>query len=235
MSLKSSLKSKLYQSPIAQTSLFKTAERWAARLSYASQGIRPTIPHQVGTEYYRKHSAFPFEPDKCPCDAYFNEYLKAAKIEGQNIFHFGTGVHHIVGLENQKCDRPNEIFGITASSLEQQSYVTLTLKDRQLANNYKVIFADIYTLSPRCLPSFDVISLFHLCEFYLERDREFVRQDDRSLVQLFLDKLNPGGKILFYNGSIGWNRAQEIVQELEQTGQLVPVEQYKSLLVYTKA
>ncbi|MFM6348918.1 MAG: hypothetical protein ACKPFK_27810, partial [Dolichospermum sp.] len=62
--------------------------------------------------------------------------MQKYNIQDQSIFHFGTGAHHLLGLENQKFSHPNEIIGITASVLEHQEYVRLSLKDRLLAKYY---------------------------------------------------------------------------------------------------
>lgn len=99
---------------------------------------------------------------------------------------------------------------------------------------YKVIFGDIYTLTCRCLPLLDIVTLFHLCEFYVPEEISFVHHNDESLLELFLDRLNFGGKILFFTKSIGWEKASFVVQAFEKQGKIEKVEEYKSLLVYSK-
>ena len=199
------------------------------------RGIRPSLPQDVIELSYYQEASF-WKPDRvlCPCDFEFVEYLKRSQIEGQSIFHFGTGGHHIVGLENQKFTIPNEVIGITASAPEHRAYTQLVLKDRALAKYYKVLFVDIYTLTANTLPMFDIVTSFHLCEFYLSDNAPSVHQDDQSLLQLFLDKLNPGGKIVFYTGSWGWDQTQAILQVLESDGKIKQVDAYKTLLIYAK-
>ena len=90
---------------------------------YLIKVFRPALPQQLGTEYYRKNSSWHLNPRSCPCDIEFIEYLKKNGVEDKVLFHFGTGSHHIVGLENQKLDKPNEVIGITASVSEHRAYV----------------------------------------------------------------------------------------------------------------
>src|SRR6476620_475332 len=201
---------------------------------YFVKFLRLASPQPLGTEYYRKNSLWDLNPNTCPCDIELVEYLKKNSIENQVIFHFGTGSHHIVGLENQKLSKPNEVIGITASVREHQAYVNFSLKERGLMKYYKVIFGDIYTLSDRCLPLLDMVTLFHLCEFYLPEEATFVHHDDESLLELFLDKLNFGGKLFFFTKSSAWEKASSIVQSFEKKGRIEKVEEYKSLLVYSK-
>ncbi len=183
---------------------------------------------------YQARSSWVLQPDSCPCDIQFVEYLKQHNIQSKSIFHFGTGEHHFVGLQNQQFDQPNEIFGITASAPEHQSYVQLVLKNTELPKYYKVLFADIYTLTAHTLPTFDLVTLFHLCEFYLPENASLIHQNDATLLQLFLDKLNPEGRILFYLGSQKWQAAKSIVQTFEAAGKIKQIDQYESLLIYAK-
>ena len=201
---------------------------------YLLKVFRPALPQQLGTEYYRKNSSWHLNPRSCPCDIEFIEYLKQNGVEDKVLFHFGTGAHHIVGLENQKLDKPNEVIGITASVSEHRAYVRACFQERGLMKYYKVMFGDIYTLTCRCLPLLDIVTLFHLCEFYVPEEISFVHHNDASLLELFLDRLNSGGKILFFTKSIGWEKASFVVQAFEKQGKIEKVEEYKSLLAYSK-
>ncbi len=196
---------------------------------------RPTLPYEVGMSYYQLTSSWGLQPEVCPCDLQFCEYLQQTGTMGKSIFHFGTGSHHIIGLENQKLDCPNEVMGITASLPEHQAYAELVLQDAALAKYYKVLFADIYTLTDSNLPSLDIINLFHLCEFYNSDNAALIHHNDESLLQLFLDKLKADGKILFYNGSLAWERStRALVQSFEETGKINRVGEYKNLLIYAQ-
>lgn len=196
---------------------------------------RPALPHHVGMKFFQENSTWALDVKRCPCDLEFISYVGDSNIEGKSIFHFGTGVHHIVGLENQKLDVPNEIIGITAAAPEHQAYVKLVLQNPELAKYYKVIFADIYTLTANSLPSFDIVNLFHLCEFYLPENSKITHQNDESLLEIFINKLNPDGKIIFYSGSAAWGTTQPLIKSFEEAGKIKKVDEYKSLLIYTKA
>ncbi|MGG6267367.1 hypothetical protein ACQ4M3_28615 [Leptolyngbya sp. AN03gr2] len=201
---------------------------------YYSKFQRPDLPDGIGMSLYQARSSWELQPDSCPCDIQFVEYLKQQNIQGKNIFHFGTGEHHFIGLQNQWFDRPNEVLGITASALEHQSYVQLVLQNTALPTYYKVLFADIYTLTSNILPVFDLVTLFHLCEFYIPENAHLTHQTDESLVQLFLDKLSPDGRLCFYSGSRHWFVAKPIVETFEAAGKLRQIDAYQSLLIYTK-
>jgi hypothetical protein len=193
-----------------------------------------SAPQLLGLEFYQKKASWPLRPEVCPCDLELVDYLKDNEIEGKTVFHFGTGTHHIVGTENQKLSNPNQVIGITACTPEHQAYMDLALSDRQLYKNYTVICKDIYTLTDNMLPQFDVVSLFHLAEFHFVEEAPFVHHDDTSLIEMFLRKLNDGGRLLFYRGSFAWDRAYPVLQNLEQQNKIEKVEEYKHLLVYNK-
>ena len=182
--------------------------------------------------YYR--DSWPLSPEVCPCDLHFVCYIKENRVQEKAIFHFGTGEHHLVGRENAKLIKPNEILGITASMKEYISYIDLIVNNPILARTYKVIFADIYTLTPKVIATFDLVTLFHLCEFYDLVNSAYAQLNDDSLLKLFLAKLNPEGKILLYGKSDGAKEAQVIVKRFMDRHELVYEGQFKSLLVYRR-
>jgi len=208
--------------------------RQLAKLLYSLSLTQPVLPHLVGNDFYRIKSSWKLQPHLCPCDIELIEYLQKYDVQDQTIFHFGTGAHHILGLENQKLPKPNEIIGITASIAEHKTYIQMCRKNRHLAKFYKVLCTDIYTLTERCLPMLDVVTLFHIGEFYLAEDAPFVHHNDESIVDLFLRKLNPNGKLLFYAKSFGYDRAEEIIKLFTEQGKIYQLEKYKTLLVYAK-
>ncbi len=98
---------------------------------------------------------------KCPCDLHFLRYLSRKGLNKQTIFHFGTGEHHLIGRENVRFERPNEILGITASRGEYDRYMDMVIDNPIIGRYYKVLFMDIYTLNQRLMPKFDLITMFH--------------------------------------------------------------------------
>lgn len=186
---------------------------------------------------------WPFEEDN-PCDLDFTKYLKANQIEGKLIFHFGTGEHHLVGKDNYERGNPNEILGITVSKEEYEAYINFIVDNPKAANSYKVLYADIYTLSSKMLPNFDIVTLFHLGDCYdeqpyseklglgdpeLDKSRlnsAYAPLDDSGVLRLFISKLNPQGKILFNRNSDGF-RQHNFVRH----GNLAMAERYGNVLV----
>jgi hypothetical protein len=143
-------------------------------------------------------ASWPLRVGICPCDVHFAEYLQANEVKDKIIFHFGTGEHHLLGKTNFEAGGPNEILAITASQKEYDRYVELIINNPLAAKTYKVIFGDIYTLTPHIIPNFDLVTLFHLCEFYDEEMSAYAQLNDTSLLALFLSKLNSGGQIFIY-------------------------------------
>jgi hypothetical protein len=179
------------------------------------------------------NQSWPLSVDQCPCDAQFVEYLKLREIAGKVIFHFGTGEHHLVGKANLEMRAPNEIFGITASPQEYDSYIRFIIDNPAAARYYKVIFADIYTLTGRIIPDFDLVTLFHICEFYDEQRSAYAQLNDAALLDLFISKLKPGGKILFYAYSGSFDRkTRALIEAFTADAKIVKEDQYKTLLVY---
>jgi hypothetical protein len=179
-------------------------------------------------------ASWPLLADICPCDIHFVEYLQEREVSNKLIFHFGTGEHHILGKMNCKADAPNEILGITASRKEYERYIEFVIDNPTAAKTYKVIFGDIYTLTPRIIPDFDLVTLFHLCEFYDEEESAYAELNDYSLLELFMSKLNPGGRIFFYRGSSHFAKCREVIESFVSEGKMAQLEEYKTLLVYSR-
>jgi len=172
--------------------------------------------------------------DVCPCDVHITDYLEAHGVKDANVFHFGTGTHHHVGIRSQENGLGNRVLGITASVGEYEAYVKLAIERPEVSRIYKAFFGDIYVLEPKLLPNFDVVALVHLCEFRTPAMDEYVALTDRQLVDLFAAKLNPGGHMIFYTGSMAWDRAQPIVEQWAKDTGFDKVEQFKTLAVYRK-
>lgn len=177
------------------------------------------------------HYSWPLTPDVCPCDVHFCEYLEQHRIRERSIFHFGSGGHHLVGLRNRDGGLDNEILAITASPAEHAQYVSQVIRSPELGRHYRVLFSDIYELGPASLPTFDVATLFHLCEF-ADSVPNPRRLDDRLVLDLFVSKVVPGGCLLFYSGSYGYHAARPLIERAVAEGRLSFLETWKSLVVY---
>jgi hypothetical protein len=183
---------------------------------------------------YRKVS-WSLDEELCPCDVQFFDYCREHAIRGKAIFHFGTGEHHYMGRKILDLAPPNEIYAVTASKEEYAAYIELIIENPQLANYYKVMFCDIYTLTPRSVPRFDLVSLFHLCEYYSERNRAYTRGDDWTVLETFLEGLNSGGQLLFYRRSSAYAATKVLIDRLIHEGRINRLMDYKTITSYTKA
>jgi hypothetical protein len=179
--------------------------------------------------------SWPLRVDLCPCDTEFVAWLRRRGIGGKAVFHFGTGDHHIVGRENAKLPKPNQVLGVTASPEEYARYIDLVIAEPRIANSYKAMFLDIYTLDPRGLPDFDVVALFHLCEFHDPKASSYAPLDDRRLLDLFLKKLRANGRICFYLGSNGRDAMLRLVDKFIAAGKLQIAEVPLPLLICRRA
>jgi hypothetical protein len=169
---------------------------------------------------------------QCPCDLHFVQYLQEKQAKDATIFHFGTGNHHIVGLETAKAN--NAVLGITASPQEYDDYVELLIKNPRLGHTYKAYFGDIYQLDARLLPAFDYAALFHVGEFRTPDNDSYGALTDLEMTLLMADKLNPGGEVLFYTGSFAFDKAEAIGLELTKLRPFVPAPDYKTLKIFKK-
>jgi hypothetical protein len=179
------------------------------------------------------HYSWPLRTEVCPCDIHFCDYLRKRDIRRRSVFHFGPGGHHLVGLRNLEDALDNEILALTLAPAEHAAYVKRVIRNPVLAKHYKVLFADIYSLSGRSLPRFDVVTLFHLAEFGGMANASR-RLDDDDVLKLFLAQLAPGGLLLFYTGSFGYAKIVPLLEHAVAQHELAFLENYQSLAVYRR-
>ena len=180
-----------------------------------------------------------FRPEECPCDVHFVEWLDQHRIKDAAIYHFGTGGHHYVGIECASPQRRNAVLAITAAPREYDAYVKLAIERPEVLRFYNAIFGDIYLINDRLLPSFDVVTLFHLCELRGEKTDAYGGLTDLEVTNLLTDKTRPGGHILFFKTSLamdwkGPKRVKRVIAQWEKERPVERVGEYKSLLVYRK-
>jgi len=177
------------------------------------------------------HYSWPLRADLCPCDVDFCDYLRERSIRGQAIFHFGTGGHHLVGLRNQADGLENDILGLTIAPKEHAVYVKKAIRDPGLALHYKVLFADIFSLSANTLPVFNIVTMFHLGEFS-DAAGSGRRLNLQQVLQMFCAKLLPGGLMLFYTRSYGYRKLTPLLESMVREGRLSLAGTHKSLEIY---
>ena len=126
------------------------------------------------------------------------------------------------------------MFGITASPQELENYVRLVMERPEVLRYYNVVFGDIYLLNPKLLPTFDLVTLFHLCEFSGPQTEAYGGLTDLAVANLLADKTRPGGHILFYTGSMAFDKAKPVIAQWEKQRPVARVGEYKTVLVYRK-
>ena len=171
---------------------------------------------------------------QCPCDVHFLEFLEQEKITGASIFHFGTGGHHVVGIRTAENGSGNAVLGITASPQEYNDYVKLVVERPEIGRTYKAVFGDIYQLDARLLPRFDFVTLFHTGEFRTEMNDAYGALTDLEVAELLVEKLQPGGRVLFFAGSFAFDKAEAVAAKLVRRGLIEAEPDYKTLRIYRK-
>ncbi|HEV2559644.1 MAG TPA: hypothetical protein VGU45_13520 [Microvirga sp.] len=184
-------------------------------------------------------ASWDLRPAECPCDVDFVEWLDETGIVDSTIYHFGTGAHHYVGIECARPERRNAVLGITAAPQEYEAFVKLAIERPEVLRHYNAVFGDIYLLNRKLLPTFDVVTLFHLCEFRGDKNDAYGAFTDLEVLHLLTDQTRPGGYILFFPGSYAFDRAdhsaKDVIAEWEEQRAVENLGRFKSLLVYRKA
>jgi hypothetical protein len=172
--------------------------------------------------------------EQCPCDLHFVEWLEASAIRNQSIYHFGSGGHHYVGIRCAEPHLNNAVLSITASLPEFGSWVQLAKNRPELTKTYCCYFGDIYTTNPKLLPTFDLVTLFHSCEFRSEKNDAYGALTDRQVMDIFTGATRAGGHLLFYGGSSAFEAAEPVIAEWARHAPVVRVDDFKSLIIYRK-
>ncbi len=170
----------------------------------------------------------------CPCDIHFVQWLEKSGIEGKSIYHFGSGGHHIVGMDNMKKGAPNTILSITAAPKEFEHFIQLAIEQPTLSRDYQCYFGDIYLLNPKLMPRIDIATVFHLCEFRSEKQDAYGGLTDVQVMETLLDMIPADGRVLLYNKSRDWWRAEPLAKEIVARGLMRHVETFGTLEVYAK-
>lgn len=171
---------------------------------------------------------------ECPCDVHFVEWLEENAVRDSTIFHFGSGGHHYVGIRCAEPELNNSVLAITASTPEYEAFIKLVKEQPALTHHYSCYFGDIYTSNRKLLPTFDVVTLFHSCEFRNEKNDAYGALTDLEVMELFVDQLKPGGHLLFYTGSFAFEPTRPLIEKLETTRAVEKIGLFKTLLVYRK-
>lgn len=188
--------------------------------------VQPTL--HVHQEYWA------LRIDECPCDIEFVQWLDAHGVTDAAIYHFGTGGHHTVGIACADPRRRNAVLGITLMPEEHQEYLKLVIARPDVMRHYNVIFGDIYLANEKLLPDFDVVTLFHLCEYRSAEHDAYGALSDLDVAGLLTRRVRRGGHVLFYTGSFAFDATWDLIAQWERAGDVERVGGFKTLLVYRK-
>jgi SAM-dependent methyltransferase len=177
---------------------------------------------------------WPLNVAQCPCDVHFTEWMAQEGRTDATVFHFGTGDHHHVGKTLAMNGSDCAVTGITATKPEYVSYIDMIVNEPRIGKRYKVLFSDIYQLEPRLLPDFDIVTLFHLCEFWSETNAPFANMKDEGVLDAMAAKVKPGGALLFFTGSFAFSWAEPLIGPAMAKHGFGAGERYESLLVYRR-
>ena len=73
--------------------------------------------------------------DICPCDVHVNDWIADQGLKNKVIYHFGTGTHHVVGIEQARNGSGNSVLSITASIEEYEAYIKLVSTNSAVAKS----------------------------------------------------------------------------------------------------
>lgn len=177
---------------------------------------------------------WPLDVKQCPCDVHFTQFLTHYALSAQRIFHLGTGDHHHVGL--QAPGAGHSVLGITATEAEYVSYIKLATENPHLGKYYKVLFSDIYQTNPHLLPAqFDIVTMFHLCEFWFESNAPYAAMNDAGVLDLLTSRVVKGGLILFYTGSFAYQTAAKLIPDWSTRHGFTEEARFETLRIFRKA
>lgn len=181
------------------------------------------------------NATWSLDEKQCPCDIHFLDYLKEKNVAGKDIFHMGTGNHHIVGLETNRSGLGNHVLGITASKEEYDDYVKLLIDNARLGFTYKCYFGDIYQIDRRLMPDLDFATLFHIGEYRTAENDAYGALTDEEMTFVLADKLRPGGEIHFYTGSFAYDKGEAAGRALVARKGFVDAGRFKTLHIFRKS
>ncbi len=180
------------------------------------------------------NATWSLDEKQCPCDIHFLDYLDEKKIRNKDIFHMGTGNHHIIGLKTASNGAGNHVFGITASKEEYDDYVKLLIENARLGFSYKCYFGDIYQIDRRLMPALDYATLFHIGEYRTEENDKYGALTDTEMTLVLADALRPGGEIHFYTGSFAYDKGEAAGRELVTSRGFIDAGRFKTLHIFRK-
>lgn len=169
-------------------------------------------------------------PQTCPPDLDFIEYLENDMPRDICIFHMGCGLHHTVGLWAARNNAYVRSISITPAEIEE--YMRLATNDPNLNNHYLVDFGDIHLYPLALLPNFNYVTLFHLGEI---SEHSYPGYTMLEVVIHLTNRLFKGGKIFFFNRSVAWKKIENSIYSYLSETLHWEMSTYKSLVIYQQS
>ena len=79
-----------------------------------------------------------------------------------------------------------------------------------------------------------MVALFHLCEFRSEKNDAYGAMTDLEVATMLVDRLRPGGHVLFYTKSFAFDSAVPVIAQLRQDRALERCPDHELLQIYRK-
>ena len=158
---------------------------------------------------------------KFPTSA-LDEAAKAIIQQSTNMtfFHFGSGSHLKMALENVKhaIANRNFIIATTASYGEAEDYLKLITPEMPLNEHYHLLYGNAFLLHHELLPKFDHVFQFHLGEYGKNEDEEI------QLISNLARSLKLTGKMSFHRVSRAWvTKGRHLYEKLIRLDDPVPL------------
>ena len=164
-------------------------------------------------------------------DFHFVDYLRESNLSG-NVFHFGSGFHHHVGVACHVLNLPFHIHSTTSCKEEMKVYMEILDRNPDLMNHYRVMYGDVYSLKSRELPVYNVVFLPHLMEYSSQETPGVL---DTGLMSILLDRLEDDGVLILWNGSNKFKETMKLIRNTDSINQRIKqTEVTKTLEVYRK-
>lgn len=167
--------------------------------------------------------AWPWQPDLCPADRDFIEWLMENKRQpwmAGTVFHMGPGSHH-------RVPRTCEALGLECISITVSEDELLMMPQ---FTSYRCILQNIWDLEPDTLPDIHFMTLFHIGEMAGEYG-----DVDYEKLKILINAVPVNGRVFFYVRSAAFDRVDPWLQRIAHLDNMLQlVRGYKSILEYKR-
>ncbi len=97
-----------------------------------------------------------------------------------------------------------------------------------------MLISDIYQTNLSLLPEFDIVTLFHVGEFWSANNAPFASVDDAGLIEGMASKLAPGGRLFLYTGSFAYDVAERLIPAIAARTGLTEQPRFETLRFFAR-